>query len=168
MRTYYVFQSAGTPGLRGFTDEPSASLLPPEEGPWIQSQRIAPDDEWKVDVSRAVVAAGILENGFYLWGPLRRPMPGRPVIESDRVEGTAVYDQDNRQIGTVKRLLIEKTSGRVVSVDVTFGGLFGVGAHHHSIPWDRLTYDTQLEGYRTDVTPEEVQAAPGFSGEAGL
>lgn len=164
MRTYYVFQAVNMPGLRGYTDEPRADFLPREYGPWIMAREIGPDEEWTLDTSRAVVAAGILENGFYLSGPLQQPAP-RPIIESDRVEGTAVYDRDNTQIGTIKRLIIEKVSGRVLYVDVTFGGLFGMGVHHHTIPWDKLTYDRELEGYHTDVTEEQLRGAPLFTHE---
>ena len=166
MRTYHVFQAANSPGLRGFTDEPRGSMLPPVQGPGILTQTIEADEEWTLDVSRAVVVAGILENGFYLYGPIKRPASSRPIIESDRVEGTAVYDRNNAQIGTIKRLLIEKVSGRVLYVDATFGGFFGVGAHHHTIPWDKLTYDTELEGYRTDVTEEALRGAPALSEES--
>lgn len=164
MRNYYVFQAVNMPGLRGYTDEPRADLLPPEYGPWIMAREIGPDGEWDLDTSRAVVAAGILENGYYLSGPVHQPAP-RSIIESDRVEGTAVYDRDNRQIGTIKRLVIEKVSGRVLYVDVTFGGLFGLGVHHHTIPWDKLTYDTELEGYHTDVTEEQLRGSPLFTHE---
>lgn len=164
MRTYHVFQSAGARGLRAFTEDPDAGLLPAEYGPWTLVQEIGPDEEWTADTSRAVVAMGILENGFYLQGPLRPPPP-RPVVESDRVEGTAVYDRNNAQIGTIKRLIIEKASGRVLYVDVTFGGLFGMGVHHRTIPWDKLTYDKELEGYHIDVTEEQLRAAPVFAGE---
>lgn len=164
MRTYYVFQAKDTPALRGFTDEPRASMLPSEYGPWTLLREIGPDEEWNLDISRAVVASGILENGYYLLGPLKQTGP-RPIIESDRVEGTAVYDRNNAQIGTIKRLIIEKVSGRVLYVDVTFGGLFGVGVHHHTIPWGRLTYDTELEGYHTDVTEEQLRDAPVFTDE---
>ena len=31
-------------------------------------------------------------------------MTGKPLIESDRVEGTAVYDRNGNRIGSVKRL----------------------------------------------------------------
>jgi hypothetical protein len=62
-------------------------------------------------------------------------------------------------------LLIEKVSGRVVYVDVTFGGLLGLGGHHHTIPWEKLTYDTRLHGYRTDITEEQVRGAPAFYGD---
>jgi hypothetical protein len=164
MRTYYVFQAVNTPALRGFTDEPRGTTLPSEYGPWTHIRTIEPDEEWGLDVSRAVVASGILENGFYLLGPLKQTAP-RPIIESDRVEGTAVYDRNNAQIGTIKRLIIEKVSGRVLYVDVTFGGLLGVGVHHHTIPWNKLTYDTELEGYHTDITEEQLRAAPAFAGE---
>ncbi len=164
MRTYYVFQSQSAPDLLGFTDDPSGSKLPADEGPWNLVQEIAPDEEWNVKISRAVVAAALLENGFYLWGT-RKPQGSKPIIESDRVEGTAVFDRDANQIGTIKRLLIEKVSGRVLYIDVTFGGFLGIGAHHHTIPWNKLSYDWELGGYRTDVTEEQVRGAPPFFGD---
>ena len=114
------------------------------------------------DVDQAVVEFGIVENGFYLWGPILQHASSKPVIESDRVEGTAVFDLQGHRIGTIKRLLIEKVSGRVVYVDVTFGGFLGLGVHHHTIPWEKLSYDTGLHGYRTDITEEQVRGAPAF------
>ncbi len=144
MNTYYVFQSTSSPELRGFTEEPKGDKLPAEGGPWTLVQQIGSGEEWTLDVRRAVVAAGILENGFYLGGPIRRPEDSHPVIESDRVEGTAVFDRENNKIGTIERLLIEKVSGRVTYVDVTFGGFLGIGANHHRIPWEKLTYDRKL------------------------
>ena len=123
MRTYRLFQAVNSPDLRGFTDEPTDAKLPAELGPWTLVQEIGPDEEWTPAISRAVVATGIIENGSYLWGPVERPAVSHLIIESDRVEGTAVFDRNNDQIGTIKRLLIEKISGRVLYVDVTFGGI---------------------------------------------
>jgi sporulation protein YlmC with PRC-barrel domain len=40
--------------------------------------------------------------------------PSHPLIESDYVEGAAVYDANGKQIGTIKSLVIEKVSGHVV------------------------------------------------------
>jgi hypothetical protein len=165
MRTYYVFQSGKSPDLRGFADNASGGHLPPEYGPWALVQEITPDQGWSLGISRAVVAGAILENGFYLWGTHeQRPSP-KPIIESDRVEGTAVYDREGGQIGTIKRLLIEKVSGKVLYVDVTFGGFLGIGVHHHTIPWEKLSYDRELGGYRTEITEEQVRRAPSFYGD---
>ena len=162
MRTYRLFQAVNSPDLRGFTDEPTDAKLPPEHGPWTLIQEIGPDEEWTPAISRAVVATGIIQNGFYLWGPVERPALPHLIIESDRVEGTAVFDRMNDQIGTIKRLLIEKASGRVVYVDVTFGGFLGIGSHHVTIPWNKIAYDKELEGYRSDITEADVRGAPSF------
>jgi hypothetical protein len=167
MRTYCLFQAVNSPDLRGFAEEPSGASLPRELGPWTLVREIRPDEEWTQTVSRAVVAAGILENGFYLWGPAERPEP-HPIIESDRVEGTAVYDRKYDQIGTIKRLLIEKASGRVCFVDVTFGGFLGIGSHHVTIPWEKLAYDKELEGYRTDITEAQIRGAATLYGTEGV
>jgi len=56
-------------------------------------------------------------------------------------------------------------SGRVLYVDVTFGGFMGLGVHHFTIPWEMLAYDPELEGYHTDITEEQVRKAPAFYGE---
>jgi hypothetical protein len=88
---------------------------------------------------------------------------GKPLIESDRVEGTTVYDPNGNNIGSIKRLMIEKMSGRVAYAVMSFGGLLGMGAEEHAIPWNKLTYDTNLGGYRTDVTEEQLRGAPAFS-----
>jgi sporulation protein YlmC with PRC-barrel domain len=86
----------------------------------------------------------------------------KPLIESDRVEGTTVYDATGERIGTVKRLTIEKVSGRVAYAVIAFGG-FKSGADDHTIPWGKLTYDTHLGGYRTDITENELKQAPSFA-----
>jgi hypothetical protein len=168
MRTYCLFQAVNSPDLRGFTEEPSGASLPPDLGPWTLVQEIRPNEEWTPTVSRAVVAAGLIENGFYLWGPAERPAASHLIIESDRVEGTAVFDRKYDQIGTIKRLLIEKVSGRVSFVDVTFGGFLGIGSHHVTIPWDKLAYDKELAGYCTDITETQVRAAAALYGNDGV
>lgn len=97
----------------------------------------------------------------------RRDYPGqrsgKPLIESDRVEGTAVYDPAGQQIGTIKRVMIEKISGRVAYAVMSFGRFLGIGTDEYAIPWSKLEYDTSLEGYRTNITEEQLRNAPGFS-----
>src|SRR3954465_11829342 len=88
--------------------------------------------------------------------------PTKPLIESDRVEGTTVYGAGGERIGTVKRLMIEKVSGRVAYAVVAFGYV-DIDADDHTIPWGRLTYDTSLGGYRTDITEAELRQSPGFA-----
>jgi PRC-barrel domain len=88
---------------------------------------------------------------------------GNPLIESDRVEGTAVYDFNGQQIGTIRRLMIEKVGGRVIYAIMEFGGLLGIGTDEYAVPWSKLEYDTTLAGYMTDITHEQLKHAPEFS-----
>jgi hypothetical protein len=48
---------------------------------------------------------------------------GKPLIESDRVERTAVYDLQGNHLGSIKRMMIEKISGKVAYAVMSFGGL---------------------------------------------
>jgi hypothetical protein len=89
-------------------------------------------------------------------------MTGKPLIESDRVEGTNVYDPAGNNIGEIKRLMIEKLSGRIPYAVMSFGGFLGIGEDEHAIPWDKLEYDTSLGGYRTDITEKQLKGAPTF------
>lgn len=84
------------------------------------------------------------------------------LIASDKVEGTKVYGRDDKQIGSIERVIIEKRSGRVSYAVMSFGGFLGIGEDHYPIPWAKLSYDERLGGYRTDLTREQVESAPKY------
>ncbi len=72
------------------------------------------------------------------------PPVDAPRIESDRGKGAAVYHLGGNQIGTIKRVMIEKISGRVAYAALSFGGLLGVGSGEKCHPMEhaRLRHRT--------------------------
>jgi sporulation protein YlmC with PRC-barrel domain len=84
------------------------------------------------------------------------------LIDSDHVQGTSVFDTGGKNIGTIKRLVIDKVSGRVAYTVAQFGGFLGLGGEEYTIPWSTLTYDTSLGGFRTNVTEDQLRGAPAF------
>ncbi|GIQ71569.1 PRC-barrel domain-containing protein [Bradyrhizobium sp. ma5] len=87
------------------------------------------------------------------------------LIGSDKVEGTAVYGSDERKIGSIERVMIDKTSGRVSYAVLGFGGFLGLGNDHYPLPWQALKYDTRLGGYVTGVTESQLQGAPKYGSD---
>jgi len=85
---------------------------------------------------------------------------GGNLIASDRVNGTDVYGQDGTKIGHIDHLMIDKPSGNIAYAVMGFGGFLGMGEEHHPIPWGKLTYSTEKEGYVTDLTREQLEGAP--------
>jgi sporulation protein YlmC with PRC-barrel domain len=84
------------------------------------------------------------------------------LIDSKRVEGTDVFDPSGKHIGSIKRLVLDKLSGRVVYTVASFGGFLGIGGDEYTIPWNKLEYDTSLGGYMTDVTEAQLRNSPDF------
>jgi len=87
---------------------------------------------------------------------------GKPLIESDRVDGTEVYGADGAHIGEIKRMMIDKESGKAAYCVMSFGGFLGLREKEHTIPWNKLTYDSGLGGFRTDITEDQLKEAPDF------
>lgn len=85
------------------------------------------------------------------------------LIDSKRVEGTEVFDPTGKHIGTIKRLVLDKVSGRVVYTVAAFGGFLGLGGSEYTIPWNKLNYDTDLGGYVTSITEAQLKGSPEFS-----
>src|SRR5919197_3088165 len=86
------------------------------------------------------------------------------LIGSDKVEGTAVYDPKGEHIGSIERVMIGKTSGQGAYAVLRFGGFLGIGSDYYPLPWASLTYDTSLDGYRLDITEEQLKGAPKYQG----
>src|SRR4030081_3292545 len=85
------------------------------------------------------------------------------LIGSDKVEGTTVYGMDGNSIGSIQRVMIDKISGKVAYAVTSFGGFLGMGEDYFPLPWSTLKYDTRLDGYRVNVTEEQLQTAPRYS-----
>jgi PRC-barrel domain len=85
------------------------------------------------------------------------------LIGSDKVDGTAVYGADNRKIGNVQRVMIDKISGKVAYAVISFGGFLGMGEDYYPMPWVNLKYDTNLSGYRVGVTEDQLKGAPKYN-----
>lgn len=85
------------------------------------------------------------------------------LISADKVEGTAVYNRTGDKLGTVDKVMIDKISGRVAYAVMSFGGFLGMGESYHPLPWNVLTYDTNLGGYAVDLDLETLKGAPTFT-----
>lgn len=83
-----------------------------------------------------------------------------PMVSSDDVNGTDVYSPARAHVGHIDHLVIDKKSGTVAYAIMHFGGFLGIGEQQHAIPWGKLDYDPEVGGFVTDITAEQLQAAP--------
>ncbi|MEA2971209.1 MAG: hypothetical protein QOE78_4470 [Alphaproteobacteria bacterium] len=80
------------------------------------------------------------------------------LIGSDKVEGTPVYRSNGDRVGQVERVMIDKLSGKVAYVVMSFGGFLGIGEDYYPLPWPLLTYNPRLEGYEVNVGERSSKA----------
>jgi hypothetical protein len=89
------------------------------------------------------------------------------LIGSDKVEGTAVYGADQKKIGTLERVMIDKISGKVAYAVLSFGGFLGMGEDYYPVPWATLKYDQNLGGYLVNLTRDKLDKAPKYTQSTG-
>ena len=95
-----------------------------------------------------------------------RPLDKREtsnLIGSDKVEGTPVCRLNGDNIGTIERVMIDKLSGKVAYVVMSFGGFLGMGEDYYPLPWSVLTYNPTLGGYEVELTEQQLRNAPKYS-----
>ena len=83
-----------------------------------------------------------------------------PLIPADRVNGTDVYNKAGQKLGKIEDVAIEKVSGDVAYAILSFGGLLGIGAKYHPVPWKLLKYDTEKRAYVIPMDKADLEKAP--------
>ena len=86
-----------------------------------------------------------------------------PVISSDKVEGTKVYNANGDKLGSIDDLMIDKRSGLVKYAVLEFGGFLGMGTDRYPLPWNLLKYDTDKDGYVVPLAKEQLEKAPKYA-----
>lgn len=87
------------------------------------------------------------------------------LIASNKVDGTAVYDQQGEKLGHIYNFMVDKQQGRVEYAVLAYGGLFGMGENFYPLPWNQLTYDTDKGGYRVNLDRERLKDAPSYKAD---
>ena len=86
-------------------------------------------------------------------------------VASGKLLGSSIYDGAGHKLGAIKEFFIEPISGRIAYVIGSTGGLLGVGAKFHPLPWSRLGLRPGKDGYHADFTKADLQAAPAYDQE---
>jgi hypothetical protein len=84
----------------------------------------------------------------------------KSLVAASDVTGTVVYGADDSRVGTIDRVMIDKKTGKVAYAVMSFGGILGLGGDERPVPWDTLSYDEGLGGFRTAITEQQLKAAP--------
>ena len=75
------------------------------------------------------------------------------------MHGTECYNRNGDHLGTVDHMMLDKISGQVEYVVMSFGGFLGIGESYHPLPWRSLTYDTRMGGYVVDADRARLEGA---------
>jgi hypothetical protein len=95
-------------------------------------------------------------------GQMDDSMPNEHLVGSDYVVGTTVKSPKGDTIGSIDKVMIDKTTGKVAYAVISFGGFLGLGQSHYPIPWSMLRYNTENDAYETDLTEDQLRDAPAI------
>jgi hypothetical protein len=87
------------------------------------------------------------------------------LISSDKESGKAIYGAEDKKIGSIEHVMIDKSTGEIAYAVLSFGGFMGIGNDHYPVPWKVLRYDSELGGYRSDISGNRLKGAPKHGSE---
>jgi sporulation protein YlmC with PRC-barrel domain len=83
-------------------------------------------------------------------------------FRGSRIIGTSVRDRNDRKIGQIRDLILDSRRGEVAYAVVNFGGVLGVGAKYHAVPWQALERSDNGRYYVLGVDQKTIADAPAF------
>jgi sporulation protein YlmC with PRC-barrel domain len=89
--------------------------------------------------------------------------PSGHLIAANQVQGTTVYSTALEKLGSLEDVMIDKASGRIAYAILSFGGFLGIGDRYYPLPWEKLRYDTEMNGYIVDIDRDTLEGAPSYS-----
>ncbi|HLZ64655.1 MAG TPA: PRC-barrel domain-containing protein [Aliidongia sp.] len=87
------------------------------------------------------------------------------VIRAAQVQGTAVTNPANEDLGSIRDVVLDKFDGSVRYAVLEFGGFLGMGSKLFALPWELLSYDERVDAYVIDIDKEVLKRAPGFDSD---
>jgi sporulation protein YlmC with PRC-barrel domain len=83
------------------------------------------------------------------------------LVRAPKLVGVAVYDSNNKSVGKVADILLDK-SGAVKAVVIGVGGFLGIGSKDVAVPYDAVHWQTEERTVATNEPPPG--GTPGQTG----
>jgi sporulation protein YlmC with PRC-barrel domain len=83
-------------------------------------------------------------------------------VKASSIIGTDVVNPKGDNLGEIKEVVIDPSSGRVAYAVVSFGGFLSMGEKLFAIPFSSFKFDVTENEYVLDISKERLEAAPGF------
>lgn len=84
------------------------------------------------------------------------------IVNSDNIIGVEVRNNQDEKLGKIEALMLDKLSGKVSYVVLSYGGILGMGDKLFAMPWSIFNYDTDADCFRISVESEKLENSPGF------
>lgn len=88
--------------------------------------------------------------------------PGPRLMGADTLIGNDVYNENEEDLGDIKEIMLDMTTGQVSYAVLSYGGFLGMGERLFAVPWDALKLDTANKRFILNVDKARLENAPGF------
>jgi hypothetical protein len=86
--------------------------------------------------------------------------PSSNLVSSDKHSGKTVYGTEDKKIGSIESVMVDNSTGEPAYAVLSIGGVLGMGGDRYPVPWRLLRYDSELDGYRSDISGSRLQGGP--------
>ncbi|WP_409525736.1 PRC-barrel domain-containing protein [Nitrincola sp. MINF-07-Sa-05] len=84
------------------------------------------------------------------------------LISFDSLDGSNIHNLQGDDLGDIKNIMLDISTGHVAYVVLSFGGFFGLGEKLFAVPWNALTLDADQHRFTLNADKEKLKNAPGF------
>jgi len=88
--------------------------------------------------------------------------PGPHLMGADTLIGNDVYNHQEQDLGDIKEIMLDMSTGKVAYAVLSFGSFLGMGEKLFAVPWNALTLDTMNKRFILNIEKERLKSAPGF------
>ena len=92
--------------------------------------------------------------------------PGPALMGADTLIGDSVVNGREEDLGDIKEIMLDMSTGQVAYAVLAFGGFLGMGEKLFAVPWQALHLDTVNHRFVLNVEKERLKTAPGFNKDA--
>lgn len=83
-------------------------------------------------------------------------------LTASSIIGDKVRNLQDENMGEIKDIMIDTTTGKIDYLVIEFGGFLGMGVKYFAVPFNVLTVDTVQKGFIFNQPKEILENAPGF------